>query len=206
MNISYLTNYEKYVWKNKVGNLTGNSGMNSIVWHCTAIGALGVWTDGTDNWKSLGAGYDSNWALVGCGDFTGSGADSVVMSYNNGAKYYAVGLDGRASELATSDNGWEVRAIADFAGDGMDDIVLFHKDSGSMAMLRNGSADSYTSIGQLDKNDWFVVGAGDYNGDQKDDLLVRQYSTGMLGYYSAGNMSNWTELGRGVDMSWTVIA
>ena len=206
VNISYLTNYEKYVWKNKVGNLTGNSGKNSIVWHCTAIGALGVWTDGTDNWKSLGAGYDSNWTLIGCGDFTGVGRDSVVMSYNNGAKYYAVGIDGVATEIATSDSGWEVRAIGDFSGDKKDDIIAFHKETGIVAMWGNGKSSNWSQLGQLDPKDWFVAGAGDYNGDGKDDLLVRQYSTGMLGYYSAGNMSNWTELGRGVDMSWTVIA
>ena len=78
--------------------------------------------------------------------------------------------------------------------------------SGSMAMLKNGNADNYQSIGQLDKNDWFVVGAGDYDGDRKDDLLVRQDSSGMLGYYVSGDTSQWVEMGRGVDMNWTVIA
>ncbi len=208
VNISYLTNSEGYVWKNKVGNLTGNEGMNSIVWHCTELGALGVWTDGTDSWVGLGAGYDSNWTLVGCGDFTGSGKDSVVMSYMGGAKYYTVGIDGVSAELASSDSGWEVRAIGDFAGDGKDDIVAFHKETGLVAMWSDGdsSGSNWSQLGQLDVKDWFVVGAGDYDGNGKDDLLVRQYSTGMLGYYAAGDMSAWTELGRGVDMSWTVIA
>ena len=209
VNISYLTNSEGYVWKNKVGNLTGNEGMNSIVWHCTELGALGVWTDGTDSWVGLGAGYDSNWTLVGCGDFTGSGKDTVVMSYMGGAKYYTVAMDSTVvvNELASSDSGWEVRAIGDFAGDGKDDIVAFHKETGLVAMWGDGdSAGKWSQLGQLDVKDWFVVGAGDYDGNGKDDLLVRQYSTGMLGYYASGDMSAWTELGRGVDMSWTVIA
>ena len=206
VNISYLTNNEGYVWKNKVGNLTGNEGMNSIVWHCTDIGALGVWTDGTDNWTGLGAGYDSNWTLVGCGDFAGTGKDAVLMSYMDGAKYYTVGIDGTSAELATSDNGWAVRAIGDFSGDGKDDIVAFHKETGIVAMWGDGNSSNWSQLGQLDAADWFVVGAGDYDGDAKDDLLVRQYSTGMLGYYASGDMSAWTELGRGVDMSWTVIA
>ena len=206
VNISYLTNYEGYVWKNKVGNLTGNAGMNSIVWHCAEIGALGVWTDGTDTWASLGAGYDTNWTLVGCGDFSGNGKDSVVMSYLGGAKYYAVGIDGTVSELAASDSGWAVRAIGDFSGDGKDDIVAFHTETGLVAKWDDGNSANWSQLGQLDAKDWFVVGAGDCNGDGRDDLLVRQYSTGMLGYYANGNMSNWTELGRGVDMSWTVIA
>ncbi len=207
VNISYLTNSEGYIWKNKVGNLTGNDGMNSIVWHSAELGALGVWTDGTDTWVGLGAGYDSNWTLVGCGDFDGDGKDSVLMSYAGGAKYYAVGIDGTPADLGSADwSGWDVRAIGDFAGDGKDDLVLFHTESGAMVMVADGETDHYTTVGQLDVKDWFVVGAGDYNGDGKDDLLVRQYSTGMLGYYSSGDTAQWVEMGYGVDMNWTVIA
>ncbi len=206
VNISYLTNNEGYVWKNKVGNLTGNDGKNSIVWHSTELGALGAWTDGTDSWVSLGAGYDSNWTLVGCGDFTGTGKDTVVMSYMDGAKYYTVDLNSTAAELATSDAGWAVRAIGDFSGDGKDDIVAFHKETGLVAMWGDGDSAKWSQLGQLDAKDWFVVGAGDYNNDQKDDLLVRQKSTGMLGYYTSGDLSQWNVLGYGVDMDWTVIA
>ena len=147
--------------------------------------------------------------MVGCGDFAGDGKASVLMSGGNGQMLYSVGLDGVATSRGTANwSGWEVRAIGDFAGDGKDDIVLFHSTLGSMAMLVDGNADDYVSLGQLDAKDWFVVGAGDYNGDKKDDLLVRQYSTGMLGYYNAGDTSDtgWIELGRGVDMNWTVIA
>ena len=206
VNISYLTNNEGYVWKNKVGNMTGNEGKNSILWHSTELGALGVWTDGTDNWVSLGAGYDANWEMIGCGDFTGSGKDSVVMSYAGGQVFYTVGIDGAATHLTNSDLGWEVRAIGDFSGDGKDDIVAFHAETGLVAMWGDGSTANWSLVGQLDAADWFVVGAGDYNGDQTDDLLVRQYSTGMLGYYTNGDMSQWNVLGYGVDMSWTVIA
>ena len=206
VNISYLTNNEGYVWKNKVGNLTGNEGMNSIVWHSTELGALGAWTDGTDNWVGLGAGYDANWTLVGCGDFDGDGKDAVLMSYMGGAKYYTVDINSTVSELATSDNGWEVRAIGDFAGDGKDDIVTFHKETGIVAMWGDGDSANWSQLGQLDAADWFVVGAGDYDGDAQDDLLVRQYSTGMLGYYTSGDMDQWNVLGYGVDMTWTVIA
>ena len=207
VNIDYLENTAENVWANKIGNLTGNPGANSIVWHCAGLGALGVWTDGTSNWISLGAGFDSNWTLVGCGDFNGDGRDSVVMSYLGGVKYYAIGIDGSAVDMGSLNwGGWEVRAIGDFAGDGKDDMVLFHKETGVVVMLADGNLDNYTVLGQLAADDWFVVGAGDYDGDKQDDLLVRQYSTGMLGYYSSGDTSKWNVLGYGVDMTWTVIA
>ena len=206
--IDFLENEANHTWHNAVGNLTGNAGRNSIVWYAPELYALGVWTDGTSEWTSLSGDFGGDaWTLVGCGDFIGEGKDSVLMSYNGGQIFYAVGFDGSMTTLGSLNwSGWQVRAIGDFAGDGKDDIVLFHAELGAMVVLADGSADDYTSIGQLDPTDWFVVGCGDYNGDQKDDLLVRQYSTGMLGYYANGNMSNWTELGRGVDMSWTVIA
>ena len=206
VNIGYLNNADDIDWKNKVGNLTGNAGKNSIVWYTHELGALGAWTDGTDTWVSIASGFDASWSLIGCGDFTGTGADSVVMSLNGGAQYYAVALNGTFTDLGVSDSGWEIRAIGDFSGDGKDDIVAFHKETGIVAKWADGMSSNWSQLGQLDAKDWFVVGCGDYNGDQKDDLLVRQYSTGMLGYYSAGDTTQWNTLGYGVDMSWTVIA
>ena len=206
-NIGYLNNADGIAWRNKVGNLTGNEGKNSIVWYAPELYALGAWTDGTDAWTTLSNNFGGDaWSLVGCGDFTGDGRDAVVMALNGGELYYAVGIDGSASELAKSDSGWEVRAIGDFSGDGIDDIVAFHKETGLVAKWADGLVSNWSQLGQLDAKDWFVVGAGDYDGDAQDDLLVRQYSTGMLGYYSSGDMARWNVLGYGVDMSWTVIA
>ena len=206
VNIGYLTNEKNIDWKNAIGNLTGTPGANSIVWYTHELGALGAWTDGTENWVSIASGFDSNWSLVGCGDFNGDGRDQVVMSLNKGAQYYAVGIDGVFTDLGNSDSGWEISAIGDFSGDGRDDIIAFHKETGIVAKWADGNSANWSQVGQLDAKDWFVVGAGDYNADAKDDLLVRQYSTGMLGYYASGDTTQWTELGRGVDMDWTVIA
>ena len=205
-NISYLTNAEGIDWQVEVGNLTGNEGKNSILWHAPDLGAVGVWTDGTDNWVSLGTGYDRNWEMIGAGDFDGDGADSILFSYANGAKYYALDLDRTATELGVSDSGWVVQAIGDFSGDGKDDIVAFNAATGLVAKWEDGNSGSWSSLGQLNAADWFIAGAGDYNGDGKDDLLVRQYSTGMLGYYADADLSQWNEMGRGVDMNWAVIA
>ena len=195
-------------WSNAVGNLTGETGRNSIVWYAPDLYAVGAWIDGTDSWTSISSSFGgSDWTLIGCGDFDGVGRDSVLMSYNNGQFFYTIDIDGNAKSLGTADwRGWQLRAIGDFSGDGKDDLVLFHELTGSMVLCADGDVDSYMSIGQLAFDDWFVVGAGDYNGDRKDDLLVRQYSTGILGYYVCADQSQWVELGRGVDMNWTMIA
>ena len=209
VNIGYLNNVDNIDWKNKVGNLTGNaSGVNSIVWYAPELYALGVWTDGTENWATLSNDFGgAAWTLVGCGDFDGDGKDQVVMSLNGGEVYYVIGIgEENATELAKSDSGWEVRAIGDFKGDDKDDIVAFHAETGLVFMWNDGNSADWSQLGQLNAKDWFVVGAGDYNGDAKDDLLVRQKSTGMLGYYASGDMAQWNTLGYGVDMNWTVIA
>ncbi len=209
-NISYLGNPGLSVWENEVGNLTGNAGKNSIVWHSTDLGVLGAWTDGTDSWVSLGIGYKDDWKMIGCGDFDGDGRDSVLMSFL-GAAYYTVDIDptgteGVANPLTSSDANWVVRAIGDFSGDGKDDIVAYNAAANLVAMWGDGDAvNKWSLLGMLD-SDWFIVGAGDYDGDKTDDLLVRQYSTGMLGYYTCGDMDQWNTLGYGVSMDWNVIA
>ena len=203
-NISYLNNPDNIQWNVKVGNMTGNAGKNSIVWHAAELGAVGVWTDGTDSWVSISGGFDKNWTMLGTGDFNGDGKDEIL--FRNGTNFYTTDINSNFSSLGGFGDGWDVRAIGDFSGDGKDDLVLFHKDTASVVKLENGQTSSYASLGQLDANDWFIVGAGDYNGDGKDDLLVRQYSSGMLGYYANGDFSKWNEMGRGVDMNWAVIA
>ena len=202
-NISFLNNPDNIQWNVKVGNMTGNAGKNSIVWHAAELGAVGVWTDGTDNWVAISGGFDKNWTMLGTGDFNGNGKDEILFLYNG--SLYTTDIDGNFVSLGNA-AGWNVCAIGDFSADGKDDLILFHKETGSVMKYENGQSSQWSSLGQLDAGDWFIVGAGDYNGDGKDDLLVRQYSTGMLGYYAEANLSKWTEMGRGVDMNWAVIA
>ena len=207
VNIGYLSNAENIAWKNVVGNLTGTYAKEDIVWHAPSLGALGVWTDGTSNWTSLGSGFDSRWAIVGTGDFNGNGQDAVLMSHEGGNNYYSVDLYGNITHMGASNGGWAVAAIGDFYGDGKDDVIVFNKTYGLVDVWSDGKTSVDVNIGQLDAKDWFVAGAGDYDGDGKDDLLVRQYSTGMLGYYTGANMqSGWRTLGYGVSTAWTVVA
>ena len=189
--IGTLNNPDGIDWKYQAGNLTG-SGTASVVWHAQELGALGVWTDGTDNWTAVDGWFDANWTMLGCGDFDGDGKDSVLMSLNGGL-FYSVDLDGTLSSLGGLNwSGWEFGAVGDFAGDGKDDIVLFHRESGTVVLLADGNADAFERLGQLDATDWSVAGAGDFDADGKDDLLVRQNSTGIAGAYASADMSKWS--------------
>ena len=178
-------------WKYKAGNLTG-SGTASVVWHAQELGALGVWTDGTDNWTGIAGWFDANWTMLGCGDFDGDGKDSVLMSLSGG-QFYSVDLDGTLTSLGGLNwSGWEFGAVGDFAGDGKDDVVLFHRESGAVVLLADGNADNYKSIGQLDATDWGIAGALDVDADGKDDLLVKQSSSGLVGAYASADMNRWS--------------
>ena len=57
--IGTLNNTGGIDWKYQVGDLTG-SGTPSVVWHAQELGALGVWTDGTDNWTAIDGWFDAN--------------------------------------------------------------------------------------------------------------------------------------------------
>ena len=189
--IGTLNNPDGIDWKYQAGNLTG-SGTASVVWHAQELGALGVWTDGTDNWTAVDGWFDANWTMLGCGDFDGDGKDSVLMSLYGGL-FYSVDLDGTLASLGDLNwSGWEFGAVGDFAGDGRDDVVLLHRESGTVVMLADGNADSFERLGQLDASDWSVAGAGDFDGDGKADLLVRQTSTGIAGAYASADMSKWS--------------
>ena len=189
--IGTLNNPDGIDWKYQAGNLTG-SGTASVVWHAQELGALGVWTDGTDNWTAVDGWFDANWTMLGCGDFDGDGKDSVLMSLYGGL-FYSVDLDGTLSSLGDLNwSGWEFGAVGDFAGDGRDDVVLLHRESGTVVMLADGNADSFERLGQLDASDWSIAGAGDLDGDGKADLLVRQTSTGIAGAYASADMSQWS--------------
>lgn len=203
-NIGFLTNRDNIQWTVKLGNITGADGKNSIVWHAPELGALGVWIDGTDEWKSVSGCFNGNWELCGTGDFNGDNTDEILLRCND--SYYMTDLNGILTSLGSTGTGWELSAVGDFSGDGKDDLVFSSSTTGAVMKFENGKASGYAVLGQLDAGDWFICGAGDYNGDGKDDLLVRQYSSGMLGWYDGGDMSKWHELGRGVDMNWTVIA
>ena len=206
-NIGYLTNSDNVDWKNPDGNLTGTYAKNDIVWFAPSLGVLGLWTDGTNKWKSLGSGFDSKWSLVGCGDFNGYGMESILMSYGGGNDYYTVDVNGSITHMGSSSAAWKVVAIGDFYGDGKEDVIAFNEKYGLVDVWSDGKTTVDVNIGQLNAKDWFVAGAGDYNGDGKDDLLVRQKSTGMLGYYAGANMkSGWKTLGYGVSTAWTVSA
>ncbi len=198
--IGVLNNPDGIDWKYQAGNLTG-SGAPSVVWHAQELGALGVWTDGTDNWTGIAGWFDENWTMLGCGDFDGDGKDSVLMSLNGGL-FYSVDLDGTLTSLGSLNwSSWEFGAIGDFAGDGKDDVVLFHRESGTVVLLADGNADDYTSIGQLDASDWGIAGALDVDADGKDDLLVKQSSSGLVGAYASADMNQWSVVDAATDYS-----
>ena len=189
--IGTLNNPDGIDWKYQAGNLTG-SGAASVVWHAQELGALGVWTDGTDKWTGIAGWFDANWTMLGCGDFDGDGKDSVLMSLSGG-QFYSVELDGTLTSLGGLNwSGWEFGAVGDFAGDGKDDIVLFNKGLNCVVLLADGNADAWTSLGTIDSSDWAIAGAGDFNSDGIDDLLVRQASTGLIGGYAGADMSQWS--------------
>lgn len=194
-------------WVVKCGNLTGNPGKNSILWHAPELGTLGYWADagGNDSWVTIGNGYDSDWEVLGMGDFINDSVhkDAVLFQYN-GSAVVEITASGGYRALGTLGSGWEVVAIGDFSSDGVDDLILYNGVLSLVGKWENGVDTSWTSLGTVGTGT-SIEGAGDYNGDGSMDLLARQ-SDGTMGYYASANLSQFTTFGYSMGSSWTVIA
>ena len=202
-----IHNPDNVNWKVYCGNLTGNAGKNSILWHAPDLGTLGYWADGggDSSWVSIGTVYDSNWEVLGLGDFSNDSVhrDAVLFQYG-GITIAEVTASGGYRALGTLASGWEVAAIGDFGNDGVDDLILYNAGSGLVGKWADGVSTGWSSLGTVETG-VAIEGAGDYDGNGTLDLLARQ-SDGTMGYYASANLNQFTSFGYAMNSNWSVIA
>ena len=205
--ISRFDNPDDIDWVVRCGNLTGNAGKNSILWHAPSIGELGYWADagGFNSWVAIGNVYDSDWEVLGMGDFSNDSVhkDAVLFKYGI-STIVEITASGGFRSLGILGDGWEVATIGDFSNDGVDDLILYNAGSGLVGKWADGVSTGWSSLGTVETG-VAIKGAGDYNGDGSMDLLARK-SDGTMGYYASANVSQFTSFGYAMDSSWTVIA
>ena len=205
--IDIINNSGNVNWNIYCGNLTGHDWKNSILWHAPDLGILGYWADagGNASWGTIGNVYDSNWEVLGLGDFSNDSVhkDAVLFQYNCSA-IVEITASGGYRSLGTLGSGWEVAAIGDFSNDGVDDLILYNTSSGMVGKWADGVDTGWSSLGTVGTGT-SIEGAGDYDGNGTMDLLARQ-SDGTMGYYASANLSQFTSFGYTMDSSWTVIA
>lgn len=194
-------------------------GRADILWRHDGTGGNSLWLmDGA--LRAAGSGAlpttaDTNWRVVGHGDFDGDGrADILWRHVGNGSNALWL-MDGiaRKSSVAlpgTADPAWIVAGVADFDGDGQPDILWRNRVTGANALWRmNGTTRdaSFMLTSTADQN-WQVVGTADVDGDGKADIVWRNAATGAnaLWLMDSGTRRSSHGLPSTADLAWRVVA
>jgi hypothetical protein len=168
----------------------GGAGLNGVpVMRVTGATWIG------NGW--LPAVTDTNWEIVGTGDFNADGnVDILWRDYSLGYNviWYMEGVTWIGNEWlpAVTDTNWKIEAIGDFDGDGKVDILWRDYSLGynviwymeGVTWVGNGWLPAVTDT------NWKIAGTGDFNGDGKVDILWRYYGAGgsNLVWYMDGAM------------------
>lgn len=145
---------------------------------------------------------DTNWRIVGSGDFNGDGLEDLVFQHTDGtlAVWFMKGIAMQSAVLINpknpGDRNWIVVATGDLNKDGQTDLLFQHTDGTLAVWFMNGinlASASLISPSQPG-NGWKVVGTGDFNRDGNDDLVF-QHSDGTIAvwFMNGGTMTQATE-------------
>jgi hypothetical protein len=171
-------NYGGYAWLLEVADLnweivgTGDfngDGKIDILWRNKGTGQNVVWfMDGAtmSDWSwILPEVPDTNWQIVGTGDFNSDGKTDIlwrnkatgqnVVWFMNGAT-----LSSYSWIDTVADTNWEIVGTGDFNGDGKTDILWRNKSTGqNVVWLMNGTTyNSYTWLPDVPDTNWEIVG------------------------------------------------
>ena len=138
-----------------------------------------------------GEGYvrtvaDTNWKIVGRGDFNGDGKGDLFWRNTSTGQNYIFLMNGAAIMdegfvRAVPDTNWEVVGVGDFNGDGMDDVLWRNTVTGENYIYpMNGLAilPSEGYLRMVASHHWQVAGVGRFDGGPTADILWRNSSTG----------------------------
>ena len=174
-------------------------GKMDLLWQNIFDGYLATWSlNGTSmlssDLLSPNRVPDTNWRMVGTGDFNGDGKPDIVWQeqtqgwigiwlMNGTTLLSSTTLSPRARERVDDIN-WKIAGVLDINNDGKVDILWQERTQGWLvAWLLNGltvtSSVSLTPERVSDTN-WKIVANGDFNGDGKTDLIWQEMATGYL--------------------------
>ncbi len=132
------------------------------------------------------AGMNSQWALVGAGDFDGdsrsfdllwmnTSSGGVMVTLNNGAVQKSVG------NIGSVKLDWQVAGVADFDGDARSDVLWIDPASGTLELwlLDRFAVKSAETLGSAGAG-WNVAATVDFDGDGQVDVLFQHVTSPQL--------------------------
>jgi YD repeat-containing protein len=180
------------------GDFTGD-GKADLLWQSDLTGELIVWfmnglTEIDRTYLIPNSVSDTNWKIVGRGDFTGDGKPDLVWQHTDGRiimwPMNGYQLSGAAVWISdtTSLADWRVRAAGDANADASADLYLQNRVTGETAVwFMNGTTliDGVLSLTVADTG-WQIVGAADYDGDGHTDLYWQHNDGRVAGWRMHG--------------------
>ena len=193
------------------GDFSGD-GAFDIVWQHETQGWLSLWRmQGTTLVGGVSLSPDrvpdTNWKIVGTGDFNGDGHPDLLWHHRTQGWISAWLMNGTSQVTGVSispervaDTDWNIVATGDFNADGRRDIVWQHRTQNLLSVwLMNGTTliDGRVLTPDRVPAGWRIVGAGDFNQDGRTDLVWQNQSNGALAVW----FMNGTTMMSGVSMS-----
>lgn len=146
-------------------------GRTDVLWQHQGAGDLYLWTmNGT---TQTGGAYlsparvsDTQWRVVGVGDFNGDGKADLVWHHQGTGDVYVWFMNGTVQTGGASlgrvpSLQWQIRQVGDFNADGMSDILWHHQTAGTLYVwYLNGTAragESYLSPSAVPDTSWKVA-------------------------------------------------
>jgi hypothetical protein len=150
--------------------------------------------------QPLSDSLDSNWMLVGRGDFNTDGKPDLVWQHRTEGWVSLWYMDGTVRIGAASpsiskiaDPLWQIVGVGDLNADGKPDLVWQHTANGALAVWQMTGATVTATLSlipdRIEDLLWKVVGVADFNADGKSDLLWRHLGKGDVGVWLMNGVS-----------------
>jgi FG-GAP repeat. len=149
-------------------------GHPDILWQHATEGWISVWLmNGTTlmdgRLLSPSRVADTNWKIVGSGDFNGDGWADIVWQHQTTGETSVWIMNGTTlvsgtllSPAGVGDTNWKIKAVTDLNGDGQPDLVWQNTATGYLAAwLMNGTIRTdgiYLAPAQVMDTGWHIVG------------------------------------------------
>ena len=207
------------------GDFSGD-GTFDLIWQHDTQGWLAIWRlNGTAliGGESLNPDRvaDTNWKVVGTGDFNGDGHPDVLWHHLTSGQIAVWVMNGAQQVQGLSvtpdrvaDTNWRIVATGDFNGDGKRDILWQHLTNRTLSVwLMNGTTlmdGRVLTPSTVASTEWRIVGTGDFNADGNADIVWQNQVNGLLSvwYMNGSTMIGGEALtpGQVPDTNWKIRA
>jgi hypothetical protein len=169
---------------------------------------------------------DTNWRIVGTGDFDGDSDTDILWRYYGTGDYQGLNVvwfmngpdfAGETVFSAVADTNWRIAGTGDFNSDGETDILWRYHGTGDYQglnvvwFMNDTTFVGETVFSAVTDTNWEIAGTGDFNNDGQADILWRYYGPGayqglnVIWYMNGASFSGEEVFGAIPDTNWKIV-